>query len=433
MNAPRDPLAAICLALALPAVVVGACDLGTTTSNPTDIATQATQAAAGCPDLSSVAAAAKADWAGTFGIDAQTAGKLKGGVLAALEIDAFAKKLDADLKVACGGLATDLGAQGQFTSGKQACEAAIKAMGDIKAQMGGNVRVAVEFAPPHCGVSMDAMANCVAECDAQLEPGQVEVQCEPGKLSGQCDAECKGSCDIQGSARCEGKCQGECKAKFNGSCGGQCTGKCDGKQVDGASCAGKCEGKCSAGANGQCGGQCSGSCDIKGSAKCQGTCHGDCSVEMKAPKCDGKMTPPKASAECNANCETKLQAQVECTPPRLAVRVDGAGKAELAAKYKAAIEKNLPVIIKIAVGMKDQALAVAANVQGVVDGVTAAVGQLQADAQVGARISACIAAPFQAAIAGAASVKANVNVSVSVKASASASASGKASGKAGTG
>jgi hypothetical protein len=76
--------------------------------------------------------------------------------------------------------------------------------------------------------------------------------------------------------------------------------------------------------------------------------------------------------------------------------------------------------------MKDQALAVAGNVKGVVDGVTAAVGNLKSDPQVGARISACVAAPFQAAIAGAASVQANVNVSVSVKASASASASGSA-------
>jgi hypothetical protein len=430
MHVPGRTLAAICFALTVPAAVVVACDLGSATSNPSELAKSATKAAAGCPDLSSPAAAAKVDWAAQFGIDASVGGKLKAGVVAALEIDGFAKKLDADLRAACGGLATDLGAGGQYKTGKEACDAAIKAMADIKGQMGGSVRIALDVQPPHCGVAIDAMANCLAECDAELEPGKVDVKCEPGKLSGSCEAECKGSCDIQGSAKCEGKCHGECSAKFSGSCGGECSGKCDGKKVDGVACEGRCEGKCSAGADGQCGGQCSGSCDIKGSAKCEGTCHGDCSVEMKAPKCEGEMTPPKASAECNASCETKLNAQVECTPPRIALRIDGAGNAQAAAKYKAAIEKNLPVVIKIAVGMKDQALSVAGNIKGVVDGVTAAVGQLKADPSVGARISACIAAPFQAAIAAAASVQANVDVSVNVQASASASAGGKASGKA---
>ena len=38
--------------------------------------------------------------------------------------------------------------------------------------------------------TIDAMASCVAECDASVEPGSVEVQCEKGKLSGTCEAEC---------------------------------------------------------------------------------------------------------------------------------------------------------------------------------------------------------------------------------------------------
>jgi hypothetical protein len=245
----------------------------------------ATNAIAGCPDVSSVQAAAKADWAAEFGLDAAVAAKIKGGVVAALELDAFAGKLDAEVKTACGGLARDLGASGEFADGASACKAAMTAMADIKGKMGASAKIKVAIEPPRCAASMDAMADCVANCDASVDPGSVKVECEPGKLSGTCEAECKGTCNVDAGAKCEGTCKGSCDASFSGSCGGGCTGKCDGKKVDGAACAGKCEGSCSAEASGQCGGSCSGACEMKASAKCEGTCTGECSAEMKAPRC----------------------------------------------------------------------------------------------------------------------------------------------------
>jgi hypothetical protein len=387
-------------------------------------------AAAGCPDVSSASAAAKADWAKEFGIDVEVGKKIKAGVVAALELDAFAGKIDADLVAGCGGLATDLGKAGPYKNGSEACKAAIDAMAAIKAKMGAGVKMSLVAQPPHCAASLDAAAQCVAECEANVDPGSVEVKCEPGKLSGQCEAECKGSCELQAAAKCEGTCNGSCDAKFSGSCAGKCDGKCDGKTSKGASCAGKCEGTCTAGAEGSCGGKCEGECKLSGAAKCEGTCHGDCSVQMKAPKCEGEVEPPKASAECKAQCNAKLQAQVECTPPRVALAIEGGADAAAVAKYKAAIEKNLPLVLKVAVGMKDGALKAAGNVKAVVEGVQVAV-KSAGSAQVGARIAACVAAPFKAAFDAAASVQANVSVSVDVQAS--ASASGSASGSAKTG
>ena len=415
-------------ALVLVGAALASCDTVSTVA-PGGI----TNVVAGCPDVSSIQAAAQADWAAEFGLDAGVATKIKSGVVAALELDAFAGKLDADLKAACGGLATDLGASGDWKDGPSACKAAMTAIADIKGKLGASAKLELAIEPPRCAASMDAMADCVAQCDASVDPGSVKVECEPGKLSGQCDAQCSGTCNVEAGAACEGTCKGSCDASFSGSCGGACTGKCDGKKVDGAACAGKCEGSCSAEASGQCGGKCSGACEMKAAGKCEGTCTGECSVEMKAPKCEGEMEPPKASAECNAQCETKVQAEVECTPGRVVVLVDGAADAGAAAKYKAALEKNLPAVIEVAVGMKDQALGVAGNVKGVVEGVQAAVASVKASPQVGARLTACVAAPFKAAIDAAASVKANVDVSVEVQASASASASasGSASGSAG--
>ena len=390
-------------------------------------------AAGSCPDVTSVSAIAKVDWAKEFGIDAAVGAKLKSGVMAAVSLDGFAAKLDADLVAACGGLAKDLGAGGDFENGKAACDAAMKAMVDIKGKIGGNLKVTLDVQPPHCAASMDAMAECAAECDASVEPGSVQVECEAGKLSGSCEAECSGTCEMSAAASCEGTCSGSCSAKFKGTCGGECTGRCDGKKVDGAACEGTCKGSCSAAAEGSCGGDCSGSCEMSAAASCEGTCRGDCSVEMKAPKCDGEMTPPKVSAECEANCDAQVQAQVECTPPRIAVRLEGGANAEAVAQYKAALENNLPAVLNIAIGMKDQALSVAADAKAVVDGVQATVKQLKASPAVGARVTACVAAPFKAAFDAAASVKANVNVSVEVKASASASAGGSAGGGASAG
>ena len=45
-------------------------------------------------------------------------------------------EIDGDLKGACGNLAKDLGATGDFADGKAACEAAIKVMGEVRAKIG---------------------------------------------------------------------------------------------------------------------------------------------------------------------------------------------------------------------------------------------------------------------------------------------------------
>jgi len=151
---------------------------------------------------------------------------------------------------------------------------------------------------------------------------------------------------------------------------------------------------------------------------------------MKAPKCTGEVTPPKVSAECKASCDAKVSGKLECTPAKVALNVTGAADASVATKYKGAIEKNLPAILKIAVGMKDRVASITGSVEGVVEGAQATVKASTAGGPVVAgALTACVMNPFKGAMDAAASIKANVNVSVDVKAS--ASASGSASGKAG--
>jgi hypothetical protein len=384
-------------------------------------------------DTSSAEAIAKFDFAGEFKLDVKAAGQLKNGITAAVELKAFADSIDADLKTACGGLAKDLGKGGDFASGEEACKAALSAMGDVKAKMGASAKIALDIVPPQCGVDMNVMADCAGKCDATVTGPSAKAECEPGKLQGECSAKCKGTCDMSAAATCSGTCSGSCDATFSGTCGGKCDGKCDGKVLDpkaNGQCAGKCEGKCDAKASGSCGGKCGGSCAITGEAECKGTCSGGCSVEMKAPKCTGTVTPPKMSADCKAHCDAQVNAKATCTPAKVALRIDGAADATAASTFKAAIEKNLPLVLKIAIGMGDRAAKMAENVKVVVEGVQGTVqASAKASPMLAAKVTACVAAPFKGAFDAAASIKANVNVSVDVKAS--ASASGSAGGKAG--
>lgn len=382
-----------------------------------------------CPDMANIDAVAKFDWAKEFKLDVSAGAKLKGGVTAALNLKALAAEIDGDLKVACGNLAKDLGSKEQFADGTSACKAAIKVMGDVKAKMGASASIKLDLQPPKCSASMSAMADCAGSCDASVKGGKAEVKCEGGEISGSCGAKCEGSCEMEAGAACDGECSGSCDASFKGTCTGTCDGKCDGKNTKGE-CKGTCEGKCDAGAKGECKGKCGGSCKMKAAAECKGTCSGKCSVEMKEPKCSGEVKPPQVSAECKASCDAKVSGKLECTPARVALAITGAADASASANFKAAVEKNLPAILKVAIGMKDRVTSVAGSVSAVVEGAQGAVkGAVSGGPAVAAALTACVASPFKGAFDAAASIKANVNVSVDVKAS--ASASGSASGKAG--
>lgn len=387
-----------------------------------------------CPDLASAEAAMSFDYAKEFSLQADGAAKLRAGVAGSLEIQGFAAKVDADLKTACSGIATDLGVAGPFKDGQAACDAAAKAITDTKNKLGASVRVAMTVKPPVCSAELKATADCLAKCDAKVSPGSVKMECEPGKLSGQCDAQCQGSCDISGSAKCDGECRGTCDAEIKGSCSGTCNGKCDGKAAKGT-CAGVCEGKCEGGnVQATCSGKCGGSCKMSAAAKCEGTCTGSCSAEFKAPKCTGEVKAPEASAECRAHCDTHVSARAECTPAQVGIVVSGGTDTKALGQLKATLEKNLPLILKISIGMKDNVGRVGVSGKAAIDGVQASVSEIakQAGARaavVGGQITACLGGTFKGAADAAASLRANVDVSVKVQASVSASGSASGSTK----
>jgi hypothetical protein len=237
---------------------------------------------------------------------------------------------------------------------------------------------------------------------------------------------------VQAGAKCDGTCEGTCDADIHGSCGGKCNGKCDGATSSGASCAGTCDGKCDGNAKAECKGKCGGTCKLKASAKCEGTCTGKCSAEMKAPKCTGEVKPPQMSADCKAHCDANVQAKADCTPATVGFAMSGKGDAEAFGKLKATLEKNLPLVLKVAIGMADTVPKIAANVEAVVQGAQATVTEVASHASGGAALQAgqlgvCLGDTFKGALGAAGSLKGNM--SVSAKVSMSASASGSASSK----
>ena len=369
-----------------------------------------------------------------FGLEGELEGKVKGALAAGANLQKISANVEGEVATACGNLAKDLGVpddqiapkeDGPGKKAEAACDAAVKAIGELKAKAGG--KIVVEVKPPHCHASVSAMADCAAKCDATVKPGEVKVECEGGKLSGKCDAKCEGSCTVEAGAKCEGtcsaSCEGTCKGEISGTCDGTCNGKCDGKDSKGKCagvCEGKCDGKANASCNGTCEGSCSASCEMQGKAECSGTCTGGCSVEFKEPKCQGEVKPPEMSAECKANCDAEVKANLECTPGQVFVKASGAADYQAGLKLKSAFEKNLPALIKVSVGMKDQLASAAGNVKASLEGVQAAV---QGGGAAALKVAGCFAASIEA------SAKAAVSIDVSVKASASASAS--ATGSAG--
>ena len=383
----------------------------------------------GCPaNISDASAIMSAD----FKLGGELEGKAKGALAAGADLQKIAVDVEAEVATACGNLAKDLGAsdadlkpkeEGPGKKAEAACNAAVKMLGEVKAKAG--VKFKVDIKPPVCSASVDAMADCAGKCDATIKPGEAKVTCEGGKLSGKCDAKCEGTCDVEAGAKCEGtcggSCKGECSAEISGKCDGTCNGKCDGKNTTGK-CAGTCDGTCKGGkvdavCKGECKGECSATCSMKATGECKGECSGKCSTEFKAPKCSGEVKPPEMSAECKAHCNASVNANVECKPAVVTAKIEGSADAAAAAKLKAALEKNLPALLKVTIGMKGKLEGITASVKASLEGAQAVV---TSNADAALKVGACFAASIKAQI------DASVSINVSVKASASASGSASA-------
>ena len=335
--------------------------------------------------------------------------------------DAFVKAtgdLQGSLKDTCVAMGDELGID---TSGD--VQAVCNRVGDaIRTEMNSlraeaNLTIEVAATPPRCEISMEAYASCAAECQVDVDPGEIDVQCEGGQIVGECSAQCTGECSVEVSGACQGSCEGTCTAQCQGTCQGACDGECSARGADGQ-CNGTCSGACHGSCSGGCQGSCEGECWVEGQASCSGECRGGCSVDYEAPRCTGEVRPPSVSAECKASCDAKMEASMECEPGSAEVVVRGevsSNMEEKVARVKAALKAGWAQLQ--AIKAKLQRLKASGNaVLEAGRGLRGSGGAMLSTA------GSCVVEAVGILPAAIASVGVSVDVSVSVSASVSGSA-----------
>ena len=266
------------------------------------------------------------------------------------------------------GMAVSLGIEGaaDLEISDLAAQVKIAIQAKLEANVKGELRIA--FQPPKCEADIDVAVKATAECDVEVNPGQVSVQCEgscevSAEVAAECHAEANLTCEGQApNFQCEGSCKGSCQLEVAAECSGSCSGECDGEcsvcaggeceTENGVvtncagSCSGMCKGTCELAAGGSCEGRCEGSCEYTPpEAKCEGGAQAKCDFSGKAEakcegKCEGSVTPPSAKAECEASVNAKAKAEIQCTPPSLNVEFQFAAglNADAQAEFKVWLE-----------------------------------------------------------------------------------------------
>lgn len=356
---------------------------------------------------------------GDFGADA-TAQKFEAFLGAASQFGATATELEGSLLETCQAMASELqipeseleptGDEHRLRAACDPVAAKIQSeLADLRGSAGLTLTISAQ--PPRCEVSIDAYAGCAAECEADLEPGSVEVECEGGELVGTCSAECSGECGVEVSGECSGSCEGSCEGGCSGTCQGACDGECSSTGADGecnGTCNGTCHGTCSAG----CQGSCEGECYVSGQASCEGSCRGGCSVDYTEPRCTGTATPPQMSAECRASCDARMDASASCEPGRVVVAIEATGDVEeRVARLRAAIEGGWGALLHVKARLERVADS-GARLASMAENVPGAVSSM------GMQAAACASEAVAAVPAATGSISVSVEVSASMSASA---------------
>lgn len=391
------------LALAMALVLAAACG-----GRPAPASAPPGTVSERCPDLSRPDELAAFDFAGAYALSPEAADKLKAATLAAIEIGALAERLDADFGMACARIAHDLGEQGDWRSGDEACAAAIKIVQGARESLGPKLETQLVVSPPVCLVDEALVTKCASLCDSSAPAEKIGAECEA--RAGRCDGECDGSCAPNGAMQCAGVCAGACEGAMRGACGGRCVGTCDGKRSKGA-CLGTCIGTCDGGAMvGTCEGSCAGPCELSRPGICAGLCAGACSVELADPKCAGGFKPADVSTDCRARCDLAVLNATECAPPVVGLVVTGA-KAREGEALRSALDKSLPGLIQILYEAGDKGAARVMNAQAVIESARAGFeamarsGSAATASRSKAQLTRCFDELFKRAVAQAAATK----------------------------
>lgn len=344
----------------------------------------------------------------------------KASISGVASIDSFfgaAIDLDASMVALSGGLRARLDAIGASV-GLEAGATGAELQAAVETHLEGYIAggLTIDYQPAKCEASIEAGIAAAAECDVDVDPGEVSAKCSGScEIDAQAEVSCSADAELvcTGTApgfECSGTCSGSCVAEFSAaaSCEGTCRGTCtleDDTEVEGfdGRCNGTCEGECATelSAGGSCDARCEGSCEYTppmgeceagASARCEAMA--GASIECDAG-CEGTVDPPEVSAECEATVEAKASASIACTPPTLAFSFEWAagidGDVNAQAEFRAWLEgfrANFSALVA-ARAEAEVVAGAAANLIVSADGALLdAVAELQASGEVFAAVGA---------------------------------------------
>ena len=363
-----------------------------------------------CPDFTKAEEVTQFDFKEEYKLGPEAAAQLRAGVLAALEVGTLAESLDADLGGGCAQLARDLGADGEFRTGADACTGAIRALRDARVKLGPKTKFALAVRPSVCVAPRAAILECATACGA-ADPAA--VTCSPS--IGECKSECEGACESTSGAKCAGTCHGACDGNSTGTCGGKCKGTCNGRTSNGP-CAGVCIGKCERGAfEGECKGTCSGVCTLKEPGTCGGRCAGSCKEQMTG--CGGELAIKDVSVDCRARCAGLLLNKLECSEGAASLAVEGAVDGRLAAQLTLSTSKNVAPLIKLATGYGERVSKEVLTLKAVMESVSAGLSDIAHSSSGAAAepLTACFKPFLDAGAKTAGDVKNDIDLATSVR------------------
>lgn len=377
---------------------------------------------AGCPDLSDPASFSPADLSADFVLSADEAKRLRNALSAAAGVLALSAKLDTEVRTACDGIARELGGKRDFDAAESSCAAAVRAINDARGRLGSGARFNVAYVAPQCALPAVAIVGCLRRCD-HVEPAASDLPVSPPRLdcpaaasAGACDGKCAGSCDVAEGMVCDGHCRGGCDWGFHGTCDGTCVGHCNGTASHGI-CTGNCVGQCNGVVKqGICRGRCQGPCELRRPAACAGSCSGRCSGGWKTLQCENIPKGATADAACGSRCDTDLSAAAQCSLARVTVTIDHARDAARAKQLATALQRYLPAILRVSVGMKTRAIAAARSALVALQSSEDLISGAGARGGRGGALSTCASGALRGGLTAIGSVNVSVRIAVEVKA-----------------
>jgi len=126
-------------------------------------------------------------------------------------------------------------------------------------------------------------------------------------------------------------------------------------------------------------------------------------------------------AACGSSCEIDLAAGAKCTLARITITIDHTRFPVRAKRLEAALERHMPAILKVAVGMKGQATAAAHAAQTALQANENLMSSAASRGEPGAALSTCAGSPLRGGLAAIGSLNVSVRVAIEVKAATDAS------------